>query len=512
MNNQLLTNLKEEIADFRVMTQKFLNKEITMKEYKGYSGGFGAYGQRGGNKLMLRLRMNQGVITKDKLAFILNCVDKYDLHHLHLTTCQTVQLHDLTGDQAADIMEEALDHGIVTRGGGGDFPRNVMCSPLSGVEMNEYFDVLPYAKAVSDYLIAEINTYKLPRKLKVAFSNSKKNKSHATFRDLGFSANEDGTFDVYSAGGLGNNPKMGLLVASHIDPTKVLYYVQAMIELFIQYGNYENRAKARTRYMQETLGEESYIEEFDKYVELVMKRGGLDFDVEKTTLMKNGTKAETMMPRMMKQKQDGLYAVSYHPIAGGIQIESLRKIQALIANMQDVELRISPNQTLYIINCTNEEALTIIEATQDGAQNIFEYSVACVGASVCQVGLRDSHNALIQLIETIRPFGFKDAVLPRIHISGCTSSCGTQQIGHIGFQGSIKLVDKKALPAFIMSINGEEKQDQETFGEIIGTILEEDISTVLIEIGKAVTNANTTYLNWMKTNKQTFMDIVKPYI
>ena len=36
-------------------------------------------------------------------------------------------------------MEQALDAGIVTMGGGGDFPRNVMCSPLSGVEEGEYF-------------------------------------------------------------------------------------------------------------------------------------------------------------------------------------------------------------------------------------------------------------------------------------------------------------------------------------------------------------------------------------
>ena len=38
-------------------------------------------------------------------------------------------------------------------GGGGDFPRNVMCSPLSGVEKDEYFDVLPWAKAAGDYLM-----------------------------------------------------------------------------------------------------------------------------------------------------------------------------------------------------------------------------------------------------------------------------------------------------------------------------------------------------------------------
>ncbi len=71
-------------------------------------------------------------------------------------------------------MLEAFDNNIITLGGGGDFPRNVLCSPLSGVEKDENFDVMPYAKAASDFLISLIGKIKLPRKLKVGFSNSKK--------------------------------------------------------------------------------------------------------------------------------------------------------------------------------------------------------------------------------------------------------------------------------------------------------------------------------------------------
>mgnify|MGYP001030063148 FL=1 len=151
-------------------------------------------------------------------------------------------------------MEGALDAGIVTIGGGGDFPRNVMCSPLSGVEQDEFFDVLPWAQAAGEYLMSFIKAEKMPRKLKVGFSNSPKNLTHATFRDLGFAARADGLFDVYSAGGLGNNPRFGVRVAQAVQPEKILYYIKAMWLTFCAYGNYENRAKARTRYMQDALG------------------------------------------------------------------------------------------------------------------------------------------------------------------------------------------------------------------------------------------------------------------
>ena len=250
---QMLKEFKEDLTEFREVTDRFYAKEVSTKEYKGFSGGFGSYAQKGGNASMLRLRIPGGRLTKEKLRFVAGAVAEYGVEKAHFTTCQTIQFHNLNAEAVCGIMEKALDAGIVTRGGGGDFPRNVMVSPLSGVEEGEYFDVLPYAEAVSDYLLGFIKTVKMPRKLKVGFSNSPANETHATFRDLGFVAGKDGSFDVYSAGGLGNNPRMGVKVAEQVPGTEVLYYVKAMVETFIAYGNYENRGKARTRYMQETL-------------------------------------------------------------------------------------------------------------------------------------------------------------------------------------------------------------------------------------------------------------------
>ena len=171
---------------------------------------------------MLRLRLTGGEIDQDKLQFIVESMEKYGISMAHLTTCQTVQLHNLTEREVCQLIEEAWEHGIITRGGGGDFPRNVMCTPLSGVAQDETFNVLPYAKEAADYLLGFIKTVKLPRKLKVCFSNSEQNETHATFRDLGFVAKEDHTFDVYIAGGLGIKPKFGVKAAEHVEPTKIL--------------------------------------------------------------------------------------------------------------------------------------------------------------------------------------------------------------------------------------------------------------------------------------------------
>lgn len=536
MNQSLMTEFKEDLKDFREMTEKFYAKEVSIKDYKGFSGGFGSYAQRGGEASMLRLRMPGGRITKEKLKFLVDAIAAYDVRRVHLTTCQTVQFHDLGMKAVCDIMEQAMEVGIITRGGGGDFPRNVMVSPLSGVEQGEYFDVLPYAERTGDYLMGMIKTVKLPRKLKVGFSNSPANVTHATFRDLGFMAKENGLFDVYSAGGLGNNYKMGVKVAENVKPEEVLYYVEAMVRTFTTYGNYESRAKSRTRYMQETLGVEGYKKAYqEKLLEakaefkdsLLIKESSVSAEQESNTeesvvnikeqesQLKNVAaypQTESASERVITQKQAGLYAVAYHPVGGMVPAQKFEEIYEEIKNAAKAEVRVAPDETLYIINLNAQQAEKIHKITADGAKNLFETSVSCIGSTVCQIGLRDSQGLLASIVEAVEPYHFADGVLPRIHISGCPSSCGTHQIGKLGFRGASKSVNGKAEPAFAFYVNGQDTQGEERFGEEWGVMLATDIPKFFVELGTVISEEKVSYEQWYKKNMDTLKNIVEPYL
>lgn len=537
MDQKLMAEFKEDLKDFREMTGKFYAKEVSVKDYKGFSGGFGSYAQKGGEASMLRLRMPGGRITLEKLKFLADAVEKYHVKRAHLTTCQTVQFHDLDAIAVCDIMEQAMEVGIVTRGGGGDFPRNTMVSPLSGVEQGEYFDVLPYAERVSDYLMGIIKNVKLPRKLKVGFSNSPANVTHATFRDLGFVATENGTFDVYSAGGLGNNYRMGVKVAEDIRPEEVLYYVEAMVRTFTTHGNYESRAKSRTRYMQETLGvggyrsayQEKLAEVKEEFAEsLLIKDIEKDIKAVKVVeesntktdgVAESGCRTATQYPqaqgateRVLAQKQNGLYTIAYHPIGGMVPPQKFGAIYEVIKDIPGAEVRIAPDETMYIINLDEKQAEKVLLLTDDGAKSLFETSVSCIGSTVCQIGLRDSQGLLANIVSAIEPYHFADGVLPRIHISGCTSSCGTHQIGKLGFHGASRRVDGKMQPAFAFHVNGQDAQGEEHFGEEMGIMLAEDIPAFFVELGQAITKENTSYDIWYEKHPGKLKEIAQKYI
>lgn len=502
---------KAELPLFREKLEGFQAGTVKKPDYKGFSGRFGSYAQRDPMLNMLRLRMPAGRISGEKLTFLSDAVRKYGVTRAHFTTCQTVQLHDLDIDATCGIMEEAMEAGIITMGAGGDYPRNTMCSPLSGVEQGEYFDVLPYAEAAGSFAMRFIDAPKMPRKLKIGFSNSPANLPHATYRDLGFVARPDGAFDVYSAGGLGNNPKFGVKVAEAVNPSEILVYVQAMYLTFCAYGNYENRGKARTRYMQDICGgPDSYREAFLGKLEEA-RQSGMDFSftVDAAPVTKIGDGSTASGSRIIPQKQDGLYSVVWHPIGGNPDIALLCKVCDTAAQIPSAEMRISPDESIYIVNLTGAEAVSIADLTADNsAESLFETSVSCIGASICQVGLRDSQALLAASVKAVREAGIPDGALPQIHISGCPSSCGTHQTGELGFRGAAK----NRQNAFMLYYGGCSEEGKEVMGRELGAILESEIPAFLVELGQTVAESGMNYSAWNAANPGRLEEIAAPYL
>ena len=217
--------------------------------------------------------------------------------------------------------------------------------------------------------------------------------------------------------------------------------------------------------------------------------------------------------RVIAQKQAGLYAVAYHPIGGILPTGKPTQLAALLREMPAAECRVAPNETMYIINLTADEAARILEATADGAKTLFETSVACIGAAICQQGVRDSQAALQACVQAVREAGIPDGALPRVCISGCPSSCSGHQAGAIGFQGCVKPVPGgKPAPAFRMFLNGNDALGAEQFGEVQGFVYETDLPALLVELGKAAAAAGQDWQTWHTTHAEELKNILAKYL
>mgnify|MGYP000173042642 FL=1 len=158
--------------------------------------------------------------------------------------------------------------------------------------------------------------------------------------------------------------------------------------------------------------------------------------------------------------------------------------ERIVKGVENALLEKATNEAVKAVD--NKIAEKILEATKETAQTKFETSVSCIGASICQVGARDSQALLQACVKAVGEAQIPDGALPQIHISGCPSSCGTHQTGPMGFRGGVRMADGKAQPAFVFYLGGNEVQGKETMGRELGTMFESEIPSFLVKLGKEI--------------------------
>lgn len=513
--SDLKEKLLSEIEEFRVLGDKFLAGEVSVADFKKVSGGMGVYSERSKKELMIRLRIPSGITNIDQMNWICDIAEKYELEKFHLTTREAIQYHNLSIDKVCAIMKDGIDNDIYSRGGGGNYPRNVAMSPLSGVDKSEAFDVTPYALAVNNHFLSKITTYKLPRKLKVSFSSSNEDLGHCNVTDLGFLAiikDNKKYFKVYMGGGLGRNPKIGIEYDEIIETNEVLYHVEAMTNLFMKEGDYENRNKARIRYILERMGNERFIEIYKEYLKEVMHNEELNLVVTSKEYNKEGKEVEIKHSRLYEQKQKGLYSVYFHPIGGQIYIKELRGILNAIKGIEDLEIRLSMTEGIYFRNLNGEEAKKVLELTQNlGGETAIEQSVSCIGVPTCQVGILESQKTLSNIINYFKEKEYKKDVLPRVHISGCGNSCAVHEVVGIGLTGKRKKVNDNVEDVFELHINGSFEMGRAKLGKVYADILACEIPEFLYELSLLIENKNVDFNNFVQNNESELVGLVEKY-
>lgn len=504
--------LLDEIPAFKAKGEAFLSGEMKKLDFKRASGGFGIYAERDGKHFMIRLRTLSGGISKEQLLKIEDFAVRYKVPIIHLTTRQAVQFHNLSLDDVCNIMKEGIECGIYTRGGGGNFPRNVAVSPLSGVDTDEVFDVFPYALAANNYFMERITTYHLPRKLKVSFSSNAEDAAHCTVQDLGFVAEmQDGKpyFRIYSGGGLGRNPRKAIRFKKLHEVDDMLYILEAMVQFFKDKGNYENHNKARVRYIADELGDEVYESTLEEYIEAAKAKGGLELKLEVSTLAKAG-KVTSIQNRAVKpQKQEGLYSYYFHPVGGQLELSTLQKVNKLIAPMQEVSVRLAMEEGFYLINLDGDEVQQVAKAL-DGENYItgIECSRSCIGVPICQMGLLESQKALRAIVDCFEKDKKYLETLPPFYISGCGNSCSTHQIGHIGLMGKRGKVGDSVKGMFEVYMDGSCKVGEAKLGVHMGDVAEEYVGECFKTLAEVIDQSGMNFRDYIKE----YPDKVKAHI
>ena len=469
--------VEKDIIELANKIELFQNGKIDEEKFKSLRLARGVYGQRQEGVQMIRIKLPYGKVLSNQLRRIAAVSDEYSRGRLHITTRQDLQIHYVDLNKTPELWAQLEKDKVTLREACGNAVRNVTASETAGIDINEPFDVSPYADAVFKFFLRNPICQEMGRKFKVSFSASDEDTGLSYMHDLGFIAkNEGGTrgFKVMLGGGLGSQPRHADELYKFLPSDRIIPLMEGVLRIFDRHGERKSRAKARMKFLIKDIG----LESFKKLVEdeqnaIEFKSVPIDANAYQTSIPANIKAPEFEIKNLkafdqwkstnvIPQKQAGFFAIGIKVLLGDFYTDKTRLLADLVEKYAAGEIRLTLRQNILIpfvredlipFFFTELEKLDFAEAGYNKAVDI----TACPGTDTCNLGIASSTGIaeeLERVIKTEYPQYLKNNDLV-IKISGCMNACGQHNIANIGFQGmSIRTKNKLVAPALQVLLGG----------------------------------------------------------
>ncbi|KAB7529339.1 HEPN domain-containing protein [Flagellimonas olearia] len=469
--------VEKDIIELEKKIRQFKGGEVDEEKFRSLRLARGVYGQRQPGVQMVRIKLPYGKVTSNQLLGICDVSDEFSRGRLHITTRQDIQIHYVDLERTPELWAQLEKDEVTIREACGNTVRNVTASETAGIDVNEPFDVSPYAHGIFEYFLRNPIGQEMGRKFKVSFSSSDEDTGLSYMHDLGFIAkiqNGERGFKVMLAGGLGSQPRHADELYEFLPTDKIVPLMEGVIRVFDRYGERKSRAKARMKFLLKDIGldgfkalleEEqlaipvkSYPIEYQNYPEVKVA----EVETPEVTIEDKEAFAQWKSTNLVPQKQDGYVAIGIKVLLGDFYTDKARELAKLVRDYAAGEIRLSLRQNILIPFVKEElvpffyvelQKLGFAEAGYNKALDI----TACPGTDTCNLGIASSTGIADELERVIKAeypqyISNPDVV---IKISGCMNACGQHNMAHIGFQGmSVRTKDKLVAPALQVLLGG----------------------------------------------------------
>lgn len=494
----------KDIDKFDEVLAGYLSGDIDEDAFRVFRLTNGIYGQRqGGTAQMVRVRIPYGQLSPEQLDMMGHIAETYSRGWGHITTRQNIQFHFVELTNVPDLMRDLAAVGMTSREACGDTNRNVQGCHLAGACPYEVLDITAWAEATNRHFLRNPIVQRLPRKFKINFSGCDTDCGQAMFNDCGVIAvhrpREDGSleggFRVFVAGGLGANPHPALALEEFTPRDELLSTLEAILRVFSNHGNRDNKLRARMKWLVDTMGWEELQERILKERKFLLASstwpGGVPAIVDEWGDSPAGT-AAGVAPTPVGQgvpvalRRNGSYerwedanvvrgnakqTVSAYAWArlGDITADQFRALASIQRELNS-DVRVTNRQNLVFRDLTEDQLpvlfdrLNVIGMAEPGAE-LSRDVVACPGADTCNLAVTQSRGLADAIGTALEAAGLAEVGNIRTNISGCTNSCGQHHIADIGFFGAERRAHGQSAPGYQMLLGGYVGQESIHFGE-----------------------------------------------
>ncbi|EEC47904.1 predicted protein [Phaeodactylum tricornutum CCAP 1055/1] len=469
-------------------------------------------GKRTPGQFMMRLKVPNGIVNADQMRFYADCVSKYDeeLGVVDITTRANIQLRGVKIEDAPDIIDGLHARNQTSFQSALDSVRNMVGSPLAGIDDQEMVDTREFCNALNDLVSLDPVTEtrgnpmwgNLPRKFNIAVSGSRDDFAHTHINDIGLQpcphakTGEMG-FNVV-LGGYMSIKRVAEAISANMwikaDRESVVTLSEAILRIFRDESERKDRQKARLMWLVEKYG----VEEWKKAVTKEITSYDRGVSVEDAQPAPSGKFERRELLGIHKQPQDGKVRVGVLVPSGRLSRHECREIADIADKYSDGEVRLTVEQNIIFPNVDEDKVDELLAEPAFGAGKRLKTNpgfiegniVSCTGAQFCGLALIETKSNAEALGKKLERLVTVDRPI-RIHWTGCPNSCGQVQVADIGIMGgpARKEIDgkKMAVPGCKIFVGGRVGEDAhlalEPYKEGI-PLDDDDLLPVLVDILK----------------------------
>lgn len=424
----------------------------------------GVYDDNFENTFMLRTRIPGGRLIADQLEVMAGIVNDFSIRNpdsdapdrfAEITTRQNFQVHWIRFERLGEIWTRLSEVGLGSIEACGNSMRNITACPVDGIDPSAHFDVGPVIDQLNAFALGNegLSAF-LPRKFKVGITACSTDCVVARVNCLAFTpARKDSRlgFNVHLGGGLSDYPRLATPANLFVEPNQAVSVVKAALEVFVEFGDFQNSSVNRFRALVHKLGPERIESEI---------RRRLSFEADSSGEDLSTWAAEDHVG--VHQDRRGTHYVGLSVPLGRLSGDDMAEVARLARIHGDGQVRLTLRQNLIITGVKNldrfldEPLVSRLRPDPDP----FERSViACTSAPFCKFAILAMKPYGSKLIDHLRANvpqqGWDRLRGLRIHMSGCKASCAQIALGHVGLRATMGKDESAVCDAFDVALGGD---------------------------------------------------------
>ncbi len=376
---------------------------------------------------LIRIRVPGGLLTSQQCRVLLQLCDRLGKQAIDITNRANLQIRGLSEPLPEALLSQLQQAKLAAPLSQVDHLRNIMASPLAGIDPTQLIDTRPLVSALDEYLSSQPALASLSAKFSLGLDGGEQVSIRQQPNDLRLIAVQAEAGVEFQLKISGMDETGSIL----LNPSDCVAVVAAIAHAYQNALEPASQAclkhQARLKQVVQTLGSEAFLARVQAY---------LPFPLRRTSALSLGAANFAPPIGIFPQAQAGQSALGIALPLGRLEINQLEQLANLADGYGSGSLRLTAWRSLILTDLADADLLTVKQQVESLGVSTRKTSIwaglmACSGKTGCASSLTDTQTDAMAIAAELDRLD-----LPlTIHFSGCPKSCahhGSSDITLVG--------------------------------------------------------------------------------